>query len=648
MSTSIQEQPISSTPRHTAPARAHTMPFGAQVQDDGSVRFALWAPGVEHVTLAIEGPREILLPLQRDPHGFFSLTTRSARVGSRYRFVLPDGMRVPDPASRFQPEDIHGPSEVIDPAAFPWQDTPWRGRPWNEAVVYELHLGTFTAAGTFQAAIARLDHLVQLGVSAVQIMPVADFPGSRNWGYDGALLFAPDSSYGRPEDFKAFVEAAHARGIGVILDVVYNHFGPDGNYLPLYAPQTFTQRHKTPWGDAVNFDDEGSDTVRRFVLDNTLYWLEEFHLDGLRFDAVHQIRDDTGTHILDQIAHTIRSRDWGRPIHLILENEKNEASRLLRNALQDPEEYTAQWNDDMHHVLHVAATMESHGYYGDYVEDTGKLGRALAEGFAFQGQHMTCAGAERGEPSAHLPPTAFVAFMQNHDQVGNRAFGDRIHAIASPEAVHAIAAIYLLLPQIPMLFMGEEWGTTRPFPFFCDFQGELRELVREGRRAEFASFPEFQDPHMRDRIPDPGAPETFLSGKLDWNEISAPEHAHWLDWYTRILAVRRQKLVPLIPQIGGNAGTFRVLGPGSVCIRWQVDSSMELALTANLCTRTIDDVPDPIGETLWQQGAEQQGGRMAPWSVRWSLQHQPTPLSVPGHALRCGPETSVTSPLRRP
>ncbi len=621
MGTSLQTPESVAVSAEDGRSRMHRMPFGAELQP-GGVRFSVWAPGVETFQVALENGDSETLSMERKAEGWYTLTSDKAGPGTRYRFVLPDGTRVPDPASRFQPEDVHGPSEVIDAAGYAWKDAEWRGRPWSEVVVYELHVGTFSEAGTFGGAIAKLDHLVELGVTAIQIMPVADFAGKRNWGYDGVLLFAPDSSYGRPEDFKALIDAAHARGLCVILDVVYNHFGPDGNYISQYAPQFFTSHHKTPWGDAINYDDQGSATVRRMVIENTLYWLEEFHLDGLRLDAVHQIKDSSAKHLLDEIAETIRGRDWGRPVHLILENEKNEAGRLAR-AGGMPVAYTAQWNDDMHHVLHVAATAESHGYYGDYVKDTEKLGRALAEGFAFQGQQMECTGSERGEPSGFLPPGAFVAFMQNHDQIGNRAYGDRIHSIASSEAVHAIAAIYLLLPQTPMLFMGEEWGTKRPFPFFSDFEGELRELVREGRRAEFASFPEFQDPAHRDSIPDPGAEKTFLSGKLDWHEPAQPEHAAWLDWYKRILLVRREKILPLLPQIEGHAGTYRVLGPGAVTAAWKMDGGKELTLHANLCTKLVDNVPDQEGEVIWLEGGPQEGNRLAPWSVRWSLQNTP-------------------------
>ncbi len=601
--------------------RLHRMTFGAEVNAEGSTRFRLWAPAAKSVSVAIDD-ETATLPMTPVGGGWHELVA-PAPAGTRYIFVLPDGMRVPDPASRFQPEDVHGPSEVVDPATYPWQDGDWNGREWDQAVLYEIHIGAFTEEGTFLAAIDKLDHLRELGITAIEIMPVADFPGQRNWGYDGVLLYAPDSAYGRPEDLKALVEAAHARGIMVILDVVYNHFGPDGNYLPTYAPQIFTSRHKTPWGDAVNYDSEGSEIVREFIIHNALYWIEEFHLDGLRLDAVHEIKDDSSTQLLDELAQRVRELAGDRPIHLILENEHNESSRLTRDSNGHPRQYTAQWNDDMHHVLHTAATLESNGYYGDYKDDPEKLGRALAEGFAFQGQMMEHSGSRRGEPSGFLHPEAFVAFMQNHDQIGNRAFGERINKIASPEAVHAIASVYLLLPQTPMLFMGEEWGSSQPFPFFCDFQGELADLVRQGRRDEFASFPEFKDPEQRERIPDPQAPETFLSAKLDWNQVREDVHAEWVDWYKRILEVRREAIVPLLSELGGHAGSFEVLGSGAVGVRWNLDGGGQLVLAANLSDNSTDGFPPVCGDVIWHEGPETAGPCFRPWSVRWCLDRGP-------------------------
>jgi maltooligosyltrehalose trehalohydrolase len=347
--------------------------------------------------------------------------------------------------------------------------------------------------------------------------------------------------------------------------------------------------------------------------------VEEFHYAGQRLDEVHEIKDDSQEHVLDELARRVRAARAPGAVHLILENEHNRASRLTRDENGEPPFYTAQWNDDMHHVLHTAATLESNGYYHDYTNDTEKLGRALAEGFAFQGEVMSGKGKPRGEASAGLTPTSFVAFMQNHDQIGNRAFGERINKIASPQAVHAIASVYLLLPQIPMLFMGEEWGSSQPFPFFCDFHGELAELVRKGRREEFASFPEFQDPEQRERIPDPQAEETFQASKLDWAQAHTGAHAEWLDWYTNILRVRRKQILPLLSQIGGHAGSYQVFGTGAVQVRWQLTDGQQLTLTANLSDASVDGFPHPQGREIWNEGAAQEDGCVRPWSVRWSV-----------------------------
>jgi malto-oligosyltrehalose trehalohydrolase len=590
--------------------RIHRMPFGAELSAEG-VRFRLWAPSHAVIGLELDGaaPRA----MHRDADGWHELVVAEACAGTRYRFVLPDGLRVPDPASRHQPEDVHGPSEVIDPAAFAWTDADWRGRPWHEAVLYELHIGTFTPQGSFRAAIDRLDHLVALGVTAIEIMPVAEFPGRRGWGYDGVLPFAPEGAYGRPDDLKALVDAAHRRGLMVLLDVVHNHFGPEGNYLWAVAPETFTERHHTPWGAAINFDGPGAAPVRDFFLHNALYWIEEYHLDGLRLDAVHAILDDSPRHILQEIAQRLRDAAPERHIHLVLENEENQASRLHRDAEGRPRQYTAQWNDDVHHVLHVAATGESSGYYAAYLRDTRMLARALAEGFAFQGEHMPYRGHARGEPSGALPPTAFVAFLQNHDQVGNRAFGDRLAAIAPPEALRAVAATCLLLPQIPMLFMGEEWGATQPFPFFCDVGPELADAVREGRRAEFARFPEFADPAARARIPDPLAEATFDTAVLRWEDARRGAHAAWLDWHRRILALRHAEIMPLLPRIT-QGGRFEVLGEGAVAVRWDFGGGV-LHLAANLSAAAVA-APPMQGRLLWREGE----GDLGPWSLRWSLE----------------------------
>ena len=572
-------------------------PHGPVVRADGTVRFRWWAPGCRMASLEILG-ESAPLPMTALGHGWFELVTERAAAGSRYWFVMPDGRRVADPASHFQPDDVHGPSELIAPMS---ADTGWAGRPWEEAVIYELHVGTFTPEGTFRAAISKLDHLAALGITAIELMPIAEFPGKRNWGYDGVLLYAPEATYGRPEDLRALVDAAHARGLMVLLDVVYNHFGPEGNYLHLYAPAFFTERHHTPWGAAINFDGADSRPVRDFVIHNALYWLESFGIDGFRLDAVHQIKDDSPKHIVVEIAERVREAAGDRPVHLLVENEENQAGWLERDAANRPAVCTAQWNDDAHHVLHTALTGEGKAYYAEYLGDSEKLGRALAEGFAFQGETMEYRERARGEVSAHLPPTAFVAFLQNHDQIGNRAFGDRVVTESSRESLRAAAAVYLLLPQIPMLFMGEEWNTSRPFPFFCDFGCDLADAVRNGRRREFARFPEFQDPAQQERIPDPQAKATFEAGKLRWEELSEPEHADWLAWYRRILVVRRERIVPLLSKIH-RGGRYEVVAPDVVIVRWAVEGAGELVLAANLTGEGMPGFPCVAGEPIWLEG----------------------------------------------
>ncbi|HEV7255876.1 MAG TPA: malto-oligosyltrehalose trehalohydrolase [Mesorhizobium sp.] len=588
--------------------------FGPELLPDG-VRFRFWAPKYPAVGLKLSTEGEPRA-MRRLENGWHELDVHGAAPGTGYQYVLPDGLHVPDPGSRFQPDDVHGPSEVVDPAAYEWKVIRWQGRPWEECVIYELHVGAFTPEGTFRAATERLDELAELGITAIELMPIADFPGKRNWGYDGVLLFAPDSSYGRPEDLKAFIDASHERGIAVLLDVVYNHFGPDGNYLPNYAP-IFTEKHKTPWGAAVNYDGEGSAAVRQLVLENALYWTQDFRFDGLRLDAVHAIMDDNSPHILEEIAEAVRTAAGERHVHLILENEENSVSRLERDDHGRARQFTAQWNDDVHHVLHTAASGESAGYYGEYAGSTELLGRALAEGFAFQGQMMGYRGHPRGEPSAGLPPTAFVSFIQNHDQVGNRAFGDRLTATVPTEAVRAATAVYLLAPQIPMLFMGEEWAASQPFPFFCDFDAELSKAVREGRRAEFARFPEFADPESRERIPDPTAESTFRSAKLNWDEAAEGIHSEWRDWYRRLLKVRQSEIVPRLRGMGGHTGKFEVLGEGAVQVRWNMGDGSRLTLAANLSSTPLSGHAPPRGRALWSEGSVEEG--LGSWAVMWTI-----------------------------
>ncbi|WP_137131368.1 malto-oligosyltrehalose trehalohydrolase [Rhizobium sp. FY34] len=575
-------------------------------------QFRFWSPLHPHIQLHIDGEKPI--DMQVRGHGWHESVVPGAGVGTRYSFILPDGLTVPDPASRHQPEDVHGPSEVVDLEAYRWRHPDWQGRPVEELVVYEMHIGTFTPEGTFRAALEKLDHLADLGVTALQIMPISDFPGGYNWGYDGVMPYAPDSSYGRPEDLMALIDAAHERGLCVLLDVVYNHFGPDGNYLPAYAP-IFTEHHKTPWGNGINYDGDASKPVREFVIQNAIYWVRNFRFDGLRLDAVHAIKDDRGEHLLHELARRVREAAGSRHVHLVVENEDNDSDLLRRDAEGRPVHFTAQWNDDIHHVLHIAATGETFGYYKDYADRlTQKTGRALAEGFVFQGEHMDYRGETRGKPSGHLPPTAFISFIQNHDQIGNRALGDRMITSQPLEALKAIAAVYLLSPQLPMLFMGEEWGATEPFPFFCDFNEDLNEKVRIGRRLELSRLPGFD----ADDLPDPTAHGTFESAKLDWSKLSAPKAVDLLGFYRSLLALRRQHVTPLLAGAGagGGSGRFEVDGE-CLFVEWQL-SGKRLQLRANLTAKACRVAQATSGEVLYRLG-RMEPVEAAPWSLVWSL-----------------------------
>ena len=550
--------------------------FGAEITPQG-VRFRLWAPAARRVDLVLH---DEVIGMKNVSGQFFECVEPRARAGSLYKFRIDGEHLVPDPASRFQPQDVDGPSEVIDPGAFRWREG-WRGRPWREAVIYELHVGTFTPEGTYAGVIQKIPFLKETGITAIELMPLSDFAGRRNWGYDGVLPFAPDSAYGRPEGLKALVQAAHDAGLMIFLDVVYNHFGPKGNYLHLYAPQFFTDRHQTPWGAAIDF---GSEFVRSFFVHNALYWLEEFRFDGLRFDAAHAIYDDSPRHILDEISDAVPD---GK--HLVLENDANQ-SRFI-----GPGRYDAQWNDDSHHAYHVLATGEDDGYYVAYADTPAKhLARCLAEGFAYQGEESPFTGGPRGEPSAHLPPRCFVDFLQNHDQIGNRALGERLLSLSSEKVVKVLAAIHLLAPSPPLLFMGEEWGCRQPFLFFCDFEGELGEAVRKGRREEFKRFAAFKD-----RIPDPLAETTFRRCVLRWKD----RNDDWLAHYRNLLSLRMKEIAPLQP----GPGRYRMLGERAFEVTWD-----GLTLIANCGEAAVAVDSFPEKEPLWSNGAP---GK--PWTANW-------------------------------
>jgi maltooligosyltrehalose trehalohydrolase len=601
------------------------MPFGAQVLDTG-VRFQLWAPAAESVAVCLEGPgREAAVPMAPEGAGWYRAVSEAARPGTRYRFRIDGGPCVPDPASRHQPEDVYGPSQVVDPAAWRWRDEGWRGRPWAQTVLYELHVGTFTPLGTFTGAAERLGDLAELGITAVELMPVAEFPGTRSWGYDGVLPFAPDARYGGPEDLKGFVEAAHAHGLMVFMDVVYNHFGPEGNYLHRYAPAFFSGRHATPWGPAINFDGEQSHWVRRFFVHNACYWLEEYNCDGLRLDAVHGIHDASRPDILEEIASAVSAGPArARPVHLVLENDHNAAHYLVRDVHGRPRWYTAQWNDDFHHAAHVLLSGETAGYYRDYAHDpVGDLGRCLAEGFAYQGEPSPYRGGRpRGEPTAGLPAVAFVNFLQNHDQIGNRARGERISVLTAPAALRAATAVLLLAPAPPLLFMGQEWAAREPFPYFCDFgNAGLTDAVREGRRREFAEFPEFSDQRALERLPDPASRATFASARLDWAARETPEGCAWLALHRELLAVRRREIVPRLEAMRAGDAVVRCLGARALSVAWHLGGGVALTLLANLGEDAVEGVVKPAGRLIFATdphcAAALERGTLPPWSVLW-------------------------------
>ena len=595
------------------------MPFGSQLVP-GGVCFQLWAPDLARVTLQPEGMSA--LPMARRPDGFHAVTVPGLTAGARYRFRLPDDRLIADPASRYQPEGVEGPSQVTDPGAYIWQNPQWQGRPWEEAIFYEIHPGAFTPEGTWAAAQRRLRDLADLGITALQIMPVAQSYGAFNWGYDGVLWYAPSAAYGPPEAFKAFIDAVHGLGLMVCLDVVYNHFGPVGNHLSELGP-AFSASHESPWGPGLNLDGPGSEMVREFICQNALYWLREFRLDGLRIDAAHMIFDDSPRHLLAELTERARRAHPGRSLHLIAENSDNEARWLTREASGEPKFFTAQWNDDLHHALHAAATGEVTGYYADFAPDEpgfSRIGRALAEGYTFQGEHKRHEERNCGTPSAHLPPTAFVSYMQNHDQVGNRVTGSRIHHYAPPEAVRAFSTVVLLAPQIPLLFMGEEVAARTPFPFFSDMPPELRQDILEGRKEELLKTPEPEDP----RRPDPDAtldpcdPASFQAAKLNHSETPEEPGAEWRAFVRELIALRQQEIVPRLRGIGGHAGSYIKTGPLAVCVTWAMGDGSRLRLRLNLSEQAQWGLPPPESRLLRREG-EAGPDRLGPWSLDFSL-----------------------------
>ncbi|HEX3429286.1 MAG TPA: malto-oligosyltrehalose trehalohydrolase [Rhizomicrobium sp.] len=539
--------------------------FGPGVRG-GETEFRLWAPTKRSVEVEIAGAQT--LAMTSDDSGWRRANAKRG-AGSRYAFRIERQIRVPDPASRLQAGDVADFSIVTDPNAYRWLSANWKGRPWEETIIYELHVGLF---GGFAGVAAHLARIAGLGFTAIELMPIGDFPGARNWGYDGVLPFAPDCAYGSPTDLKSLIDKAHASGLMVFLDVVYNHFGPDGNRIGEYAPQFFRSDDKTPWGTTIDFREP---MVRRFFIENALYWIDEFRFDGLRLDAVHAIRDNEFLALL--AAEVRRSVEPDRHVHLVVENDDNDAA-LLRDG------FVAQWNDDLHHALHVLLTGETQGYYADYAQEPAvALARALGEGFVYQGEASPHRGGKaRGTPSIDLAPTSFVAFLQNHDQIGNRAFGERLTTLATPDALRAAIALLLLSPQIPLVFMGEEAGAMEPFLYFTDHNPGLAPKVREGRRNEFANFPEFSDPKTLARIPDPNAVETFESSRPS---LDGPRAEEWNSLYRALLSVRRKQIVPRLANTC--ATSARAVGEAAIVARWRLGDGAKLVIGTNLGPRSV-------------------------------------------------------------
>lgn len=576
--------------------------WGAVRLETGAVRFRLWASGQQQMTLRVEGHD---YPMQTAGDGWFDITLNDLPAMANYQYVLADGTALPDPASRAQQGDVHGPSQVVDPHSYVWQYPEWQGRPWEETVVYELHIGTFTPQGTFRSAISKLPYLAELGITQIEVMPVSQTGGNRNWGYDGVLLYAPHSAYGTPDDFKAFIDAAHGLGLSVVLDIVLNHFGPEGNYLPRLSPDFFHPDRMTPWGNGIAYD---LDPVRAFIIGLPLYWLSEYRLDGLRFDAIDHIEDSRQPHVLEEIATRIRETITDRPIHLTTEDSRNGIDLHPRDERGQPPLFTAEWNDDLHNALHVFATGETHAYYEDFADAPEVwLARALTEGFAYQGEVSPHSGKPRGVNSRNQPPLAFVDFIQNHDQVGNRAQGERLITLAGAERTRVLLAMLLLSPHIPLLFMGEEYGETHPFLFFTDFHGDLARAVREGRAKEFAGH----TGHDGEDVPDPNALTTFTASQLDWQKLTSESGKSWLRFTRQLLLLRQQAIVPLLTGAQACQGKVLHTAPGYIAVCWHFAQGT-LSLALNVSDRTLP-APELPGNTLfvWPEGA----GALTPNSI---------------------------------
>jgi maltooligosyltrehalose trehalohydrolase len=550
----------------------------------GGVRFGVWAPKAERIDVQIDGENH---PLERDDDGVFAGVVSGAAARTRYKFRVNQGDAFPDLRSRFQPEGVHGPSEVVDPAAFEWGDSDWPGLDPDELIVYELHVGTYTEAGTFAALEDELAEIKRLGVTAIEIMPVADFPGRWNWGYDGVAWYAPSRAYGRPEDLQRLVDAAHRIGLGVVLDVVYNHFGPDGNYARIYSDDYFTDRHMTPWGEGINYDGPGSRFVRDFVVENAIQWVRDYHIDGLRLDASDTIVDESEKHILQELQERVRA-SVDRPVVIIAEEARNSV-RTIRPVEKGGYGIDGVWADDFHHQVRVYLTNARENYYADYEGSVAGMATAINEGFYYQGQKGPSSGKARGTKVTDEPATAFVFCLQNHDQVGNRPFGERIHHDIHPAKYAVATALLLFAPETPMLFQGQEFAAGTPFLYFTDHNEELGRLVTEGRRSEFGGFRAFQDEDAQRNIPDPQAESTFRASKLDLRDRERNAGIYAL--YRELLALRRSD--PVLRNRDRSMTTAEPSGLHTLVVRrWLGDEQRVLVANFGAATTVPLDVDD--------------------------------------------------------
>jgi maltooligosyltrehalose trehalohydrolase len=591
-------------------------PVGAEFLGD-TVSFRVWAPRRRRVQVVIEDTSGVFgFPLNLDAEGYFSGTTPNAEAGSRYRFRLDDDDRLyPDPASRFQPDGPHGPSQVVDARQFSWTDSAWRGVARKGQVLYELHIGTFTPEGTWAAAAAKLPLLADIGVSIVEVMPVADFSGDFGWGYDGVNWFAPTRLYGSPDDFRRFVDQAHALGLGVILDVVYNHFGPDGNYIGAFSRDYFTDHHKTDWGEAINFDDERCGPVREFVESNAAYWIREFHLDGLRIDATQNIYDDSSPHILQRVADAARKAAGERGIYVVAENEHQHV-RHVRPSSENGFGMDALWNDDLHHSAVVALTGHSEAYYTDYQGTPQEFISAVKWGYLYQGQWYKWQQKRRGTPSFKVDPECFVGFLENHDQVANTGRGQRLHQQSNPASYRALTALVLLAPSTPMLFQGQEFASTAPFFYFASHGPELARLVAEGRHRFLKQFPSIASDDMQRMLPDPAERSTFERSKLDWSDRQRNHEAVAL--HRDLLRLRREDAV-FASHTRNVDGA--VLSVRAFALRFFADDDIDRLLLVNLGNDAhLVPGPEPLlappedheWQTIWSSEHPRYGGHGTP------------------------------------